>query len=96
MVAAVHKTGWRHLPYFAHTLNLVVKDSLKAVPEVVQVLEKCSALVPFFHHGTKAAEKWWQEHEQTFSALSRLALRYLGIVASSVPAERMFQRQERL
>lgn len=28
MVAAVHKAGWRHHPCFAHTLNLVVKDSL--------------------------------------------------------------------
>lgn len=57
MVAAVHKAGWRHFPCFAHTLNLVVKDSVKAVPEVVQVLEKCRAIVSFFHHSTKATEK---------------------------------------
>lgn len=30
----------RHHPCFAHTLNLIVKDSLKTVPEVVKVLEK--------------------------------------------------------
>ncbi|XP_070408968.1 zinc finger BED domain-containing protein 4-like [Nothobranchius furzeri] len=57
MVAAVHKAGWRHHPCFAHTLNLIVKDSLKAVPEVVQVLEKCSAIVSYFHHSSKATEK---------------------------------------
>ncbi|XP_051996488.1 E3 SUMO-protein ligase ZBED1-like [Xyrauchen texanus] len=57
MVAAVHKAGWRHYPCFAHTLNLVVKDSLKAVPEVVPILGKCSAIVSFFHHSTKATEK---------------------------------------
>lgn len=57
MVAAVHKAGWRHYPCFAHTLNLVVKDSLKAVPEVVQILGKCSTIVSFFHHSTKATEK---------------------------------------
>lgn len=47
MVAAVHKAGWSHHPCFAHTLNLIVKDSLKTVPEVVKVLEKCSAIVSF-------------------------------------------------
>lgn len=35
---------------------------------------------------------WWQEHEQTFPALSKLAVKYLGIVASSVPAERIFSK----
>lgn len=39
MVAAVHKAGWRHQPCFAHTLNLIVKDSLKSVPEVVKLLK---------------------------------------------------------
>ncbi|MBN3281745.1 ZBED4 protein, partial [Polyodon spathula] len=41
MVSAVHKAGWKHYPCFAHTLNMVVKDGIKAVPEVVQLLEKC-------------------------------------------------------
>uniref|UniRef100_A0A1A8PAP4 Uncharacterized protein n=1 Tax=Nothobranchius rachovii TaxID=451742 RepID=A0A1A8PAP4_9TELE len=53
MVAAVHKAGWRRHPCFVHTLNLIVKDSLKAVPEVVQVLERCSAIVSYFHHSRK-------------------------------------------
>ncbi|XP_075891661.1 uncharacterized protein LOC142894282 [Nelusetta ayraudi] len=57
MVAAVHKAGWRHQPCFAHTLNLIVKDSLKSVPEVVKLLEKCTAIVSFFHHSTQATEK---------------------------------------
>lgn len=41
----------------AHTLNLIVKDSLKSVPEVVKLLEKCTAIVSFFHHSTQATEK---------------------------------------
>lgn len=57
MVSAVHNVGWRHYPCFAHTLNLVVKDSLKAVPEVVQVVEKCITIVSFLHHSTKVTEK---------------------------------------
>lgn len=35
---------------------------------------------------------WWQENKQTFPALSRLAVRYLWIVASSVSAERIFSK----
>ncbi|XP_051982267.1 zinc finger BED domain-containing protein 4-like [Xyrauchen texanus] len=35
---------------------------------------------------------WWQEHHQTFPGLSKLAVKYLGIVATSVPAERMFSK----
>lgn len=34
MVSAVHKPGWKHYPCFAHTLNLVVKDAIKASPEI--------------------------------------------------------------
>jgi hypothetical protein len=28
MIVAVRETGWRHLPCFAHSLNLVIQDSL--------------------------------------------------------------------
>lgn len=40
MVCAVHKAGWVHYPCVAHTLNRLVKDGIKAVPEVVQLLTK--------------------------------------------------------
>ena len=29
MVAAAGVTGWQHLPYFAHTPNLVITDVIK-------------------------------------------------------------------
>ncbi|RXM27657.1 E3 ubiquitin-protein ligase TRIM56 [Acipenser ruthenus] len=35
---------------------------------------------------------WWQEHEQTFPSLSRLAAKYLGFIASSVPSEIIFSK----
>lgn len=57
MVAAVRKTGWAHYPCFAHTLNLVVKDSFKAHPDLIEIQQKISAIVSFFHHSTKATEK---------------------------------------
>lgn len=57
MVAAVRKAGWAHYPCFAHTINLVVKDSIKTVPELLDIKQRWSAIVAFFHHSTKATEK---------------------------------------
>lgn len=47
------------------------------------------------HHWSAATDVLIEIHwytEQTFPALSRLAVRYLGIVTSSVPAERIFSK----
>ena len=57
MVAAVHKTCWKHIPCFSHTLNLIVKDSIKADTSLESSLEKCSAIVRFFNHSTRATDK---------------------------------------
>ncbi|RXN08539.1 zinc finger BED domain-containing 1-like protein [Labeo rohita] len=40
MVAAVKKLVLRHMPCFAHTLNLIVKDGLSAVAELTETREK--------------------------------------------------------
>lgn len=64
MVAAVHRAGWKHYPCFAHTLNLVVKDSIKALPGLLDIQHRCSAIVTFFHHSTRAAERLKEIQEQ--------------------------------
>lgn len=56
-VVAVRKAGWAHYPCFAHTLNLAVKDSIKALPDILHMQQRFSAIVTFFHHSTRAAEK---------------------------------------
>ena len=57
MIAAVRKAGWVRYPCFAHTINLVVKDSIKALPELLDIQQRCSAIVTIFHHSTNATEK---------------------------------------
>ena len=54
IVAAVRLTGWKHLPCFAHTLNLIVQDSLK---EIKCIQDKVKGIVEYFHRSTVASEK---------------------------------------
>ena len=44
-VAAIRLLGWRHLPCFVHTLNLIVKYGMKSDTVVVEVQKKCKAVV---------------------------------------------------
>ena len=64
MVALVHNTGRRHYPCFAHTLTLVVKDGVKAVPGMGKVLRKCSVIVSFFHHSTRTIQTFMAVQQQ--------------------------------
>ena len=48
IVAAVRLNSWKHLPCFAHTLNLDVQDSLKADPELAEIQKKYQALCRIF------------------------------------------------
>lgn len=54
IVAAVRL---KHLPCFAHTLNLDVQDSLKADPELAEIQKKISGIVSYFHHSSKSTDK---------------------------------------
>ncbi len=56
MVSAISKTGWRHLPCFAHTLNLIVQNAIKADPIVQQIQLQCKD-VSHFHRSVKSSDK---------------------------------------
>ncbi len=72
MVAAVRKAGWAHYPCFAHTLNLVVKDTIKALPDLLDIQQRCGAIVAFFHHSTRAAERLKEVQKQLKSPEHKL------------------------
>ena len=57
VVAAVRHTGWTHVPFFAHTLNLSVSEAIKADTKIHQLRKSCRDIVSFFHHSVKASEK---------------------------------------
>ena len=72
MVSAVCKTCWKYIPCFSHTLNLIVKDSIKADTSLESILEKCSAIVGFFQHSTRATNKLKEVQSQLHLPQQRL------------------------
>lgn len=48
IVAAAKAGGWLHFSCYAHTLNLVVTDSIKETKELEEILKKCRAVVHIF------------------------------------------------
>lgn len=54
IVAAVKRTGWAHVPCFAHSLNLVVQEGLKCVETI---RSKVKSIVEYFHRSTVANAK---------------------------------------
>ena len=63
-VAAVRLLNWRHLPCFAHTLNLIVQDAIKADAVVADAQKKCKAVVSYFHHSVKASDTLREVQQQ--------------------------------
>ncbi len=64
MTAAIKQMNVRHTPCFAHTLNLVVQDSINNTENVQKLKEKIKTIVNFLHHSVKASGKLMQVQEQ--------------------------------
>ena len=47
IVAAVKITGWPHLPCFAHTINLIVTNSISEVQELEEIIHVKTWLATF-------------------------------------------------
>lgn len=57
MTRAVSLVGWRHIPCFAHTINLVVTNSISAIDSLEMLVKKVKSIVTFFHSSVKASDK---------------------------------------
>ena len=64
MVSVASLTGWKHIPCFAHTLNILVKAALSADPVMGVLKEKFKSIVTFFHKSTKASYKLKEVQKQ--------------------------------
>lgn len=60
MIKACELLKKRHLPCYAHTLNLVVQDNLKFIQGI---LKKCKEIVTFFKNSTSAMEIFKKEQD---------------------------------
>ena len=61
--AAVKLLEKRHVPCFAHTLNLVVQNALDRNDELTAVREKVKNIVAFFHRSVKASNAFETEQQ---------------------------------
>ncbi|MGH0146569.1 UNVERIFIED_CONTAM: hypothetical protein FKN15_008369 [Acipenser sinensis] len=57
MVAAIRNMNICHLPCFAHTLNLIVKNASQNTPDLELVQEKARRIVGFFRSSSNAKER---------------------------------------
>lgn len=53
IVSAIRQCDWRHIPCFAHTLNLVVQTGL----EDIKTTQKVKSIVEYFKRSSQALTK---------------------------------------
>ncbi|KAL1254902.1 hypothetical protein QQF64_012963 [Cirrhinus molitorella] len=56
-ISGIQKLGLRHLPCFAHTINLIVKRAIEEQEVLADIRSRARRVVSFFRSSTKATEK---------------------------------------
>lgn len=78
----------KHIPCFAHTLNLVLRSALctsGAFEEKIwEVIKKCKTLVTFFHSSTKATRQLGIENEHILEDGERKPTKLVQYVSSRI------------
>ena len=64
MLAAARMTGWRHVPCFAHSLNLIVQEAIENDEELSELRQKCRNIVTYFKQSIKARDKLSEVQKQ--------------------------------
>lgn len=64
MTAAVKKLSIRHLPCFAHTLNLIVRAAIEETPDMPQLQAKVKRIAEYFHRSVNASDRLRQVQSQ--------------------------------
>lgn len=74
----------KHYPCFAHSLNLVLKNSIQNCSSrvVKEVIAKAKALVTFFHHSPKAERILERENEQLLEEGQRKPIKLVQYVST--------------
>ena len=69
---AVERLKTRHQACFAHTLNLVVKDSIRRTPDVFEAKNKVKSIVTYFHHSSLANNALRDAHKTSQTEYKKL------------------------
>ena len=67
IVAAVRQCNWPHVHCFAHTLNIIAQNSIRADDRVSLLQKKCRSIVGYFHRSTKASDHEGVSKTQSFA-----------------------------
>nr|CAI5851245.1 unnamed protein product [Callosobruchus analis] len=57
VTAAVRLGGWRYVPCFAHTINLIVQSSLRENRSIKSIMDKIKSIDEFFKRSSTALAK---------------------------------------
>jgi hypothetical protein len=64
MIAAARLTKWRHIPCFAHSLNLIVQEATENDEKLSKLHHKCRNIVTYFKQSIKVRDKLTEVQKQ--------------------------------